>query len=330
MDTLLLTRKDVATLLTLDECIPAVEQAFKLYAEGKALPPKVMGLHTQNGCFHIKAGILELEETFFVAKINSNFRFNTIERGLPLIQGVVVVCDGDDGRLLAVMDSIELTILRTGAATAVAAKYLALPTATQLTICGCGNQGQVSLKALMQVRAIEKVYAYDIDPHKADEFVAQLSAELRLPMEAVTDLGLALRKSDICITCTSSTQAFIKPEDIMPGCFIGAVGADSHEKQELDPELLASNKLVTDITEQCREIGELHHALKKGSMAVEDVYAELGDIIAGKMPGRTSVEEIIIFDSTGMALQDVATASIVYEKAVSGTNGKKFDFGKVF
>ena len=148
METLLLTRKDVAYLLSIDECIDAVENAFRLYAEGKALPPKVLGMHTNKGGFHIKAGILDLNRNYFVSKINSNFRDNMQDHGLPLIQGVIVVCDGNNGELLALMDSIEITILRTGAATAVAAKYLALDDASVITICGCGNQGKITLKAL--------------------------------------------------------------------------------------------------------------------------------------------------------------------------------------
>jgi ornithine cyclodeaminase/alanine dehydrogenase-like protein (mu-crystallin family) len=112
----------------------------------------------------------------------------------------------------------------------------------------------------------------------------------------------------------------------MAGTFIAAVGADSEEKQELEPELLSANKLVTDLTAQCGNIGELHHALNRGLMTIADVHAELGEIISGKKPGRTSDEEIIIFDSTGTALQDVAAAAIVYEKAVRKKIGTKLDF----
>lgn len=326
MDTLLLTRQDVASLLTLDECIATVEEAFKLYAEGKTLPPKVLGIHTKKGGFHIKAGILNLDRTYFAAKINSNFQYNISEHGLSLIQGVIVVCDGENGQLLALMDSIEITILRTGAATAVAAKYLAADDAKTATICGCGNQGRISLKALMKVRPIEKVYAFDVDKSKAEKFAIELADELHISVMAVSDLGAAVRKSKTCVTCTPSKQAFLKLKDIMPGTFIAAVGADSEEKQELEPELLSANKLVTDLTEQCGNIGELHHALQKGLMTIADVHAELGEIISGKKPGRTSDEEIIIFDGTGTALQDVAAAVIVYEKAVRKNMGTKLDF----
>src|SRR5260221_5532445 len=153
--TLILNRRQVADLLTIDECIVAVEQAFKLHAEGKALPPKVLGIHTGNGCFHIKAGVLGLSRTYFVAKVNANFPGNS-PKGLPTIQGIIVVCDGTNGKLLALMDSIEITIIRTGTATAIAAKHLSLPDSRIVTICGCGNQGRISINALMNVRSLEK------------------------------------------------------------------------------------------------------------------------------------------------------------------------------
>lgn len=326
MDTLLLRRQDVASLLTLEECIIAVENAFKLYAEGKTLPPKIMGIHTPKGGFHIKAGILDIKKSYFVAKTNSNFPLNREEYGLPLIQGVIIVCNGENGQLIALMDSIEITIIRTGAATAVAAKYLAPINTTTATICGCGNQGRISLKALLKVRPIKKVYAFDIDEAQSQQFASDLSDKIEIVI--VNDLKKALRQSGICVTCTPSRQPFLRTEDIMPGTFIAAVGADSEDKQELYPELLTSSKVVVDLAEQCANIGELHHALQKKQMTAANVYAELGEIIAGQKAGRTSDEEIIIFDSTGMALQDVAAATIVYEKAMARGIGMKLNFAE--
>src|SRR5688572_30568007 len=179
-DTLLLTRKNVADLLSLEECINAVEEAFRLYAEGKVQPPKILGVHNQKGGFHIKAGLMEKQGSFFAAKMNANFPGNMKEYGLPAIQGVLIACDGQTGQLLALMDSIEITILRTGAATAVAAKYLSRPDSKTVAICGCGNQGRVSLKALMEVRSIQKVFAYDTDNIRAEKFVKDLSPELKI------------------------------------------------------------------------------------------------------------------------------------------------------
>jgi len=334
MDTLLLNRTQVATLLTIEECIAAVERAFKLRALGEVLPPGILGVHATEGGFHIKAGIMpvrtsnNLARHYFVAKTNANFPQNMKRNGLPTIQGVIVVCDAENGRLLAVMDSIEITIIRTGAATAVAANYLSRRDATIATICGCGNQGRISLNAIMKVRALETVYAYDTDPLLSKQFAKEQGEAFRISVIASDDLSNVIRESHICVTCTPSKKYFLKQNDVMPGTFIAAVGADSEDKQELEPALLASSKLVVDSLEQCAGIGELHHAIEQGGMTRDSVHAELGEIIAGKKEGRRASDEVIIFDSTGTALQDVAAAAIVYEKAIQMGMGTKINFAE--
>ena len=325
-ETLLLKQSEVAKLLSLEECINAVEEAFKLHAEGKALPPGILGVHVQDGGFHIKAGVLNLRRSYFVAKVNANFPNNRERHGLPLIQGVIVICDGENGQLLGMMDSMEITTLRTGAATAIAAKYLSRQDSKTATICGCGNQGIVSLRMLMKVRQLEKVYAYDVNKEQALKFAQELSETLKIQIEVVESLGNALNQSDICVTCTPSKRPYLRYEDLRPGTFIAAVGADSEEKQELEASVLASGKIVVDLLDQCANIGELHHALEQGMVTRNKVHAELGEIIAGRKKGRISEEEIIIFDSTGMALQDVASAAIVYEKAIHQGIGITLDF----
>lgn len=327
-DTLVITRHDVAQLLKIEECIEAVERAFRCYAEGKTQAPKILGLHVSGGGFHIKAAVMNLGRNYFVAKANANFPANMKSNGLPTIQGVIVVCDASNGRLLALMDSIEITIIRTGAATGVAAKYLARQDAKIATICGCGNQGKISLKAIMAVRTLEKVFAYDLDPMQAQKFAKELGEELNIAISPVSDLRRAVMQSDICITCTPAKQPFLNKEYIKPGAFIAAVGADSEDKQELQVELLATNKLVVDLMEQSASIGELHHALEKGIITRADVYAELGEIIAGNKVGRASEDEIIVFDSTGTALQDVAAAAIVFEKALTNGMGIKLNLAR--
>ena len=326
--TLLLTRKDVSAVLGIEDCMVAVEAAFKLHAEGKAVPPGILGIHARDGGFHIKAGLLNLKRSYFAAKLNANFPHNPQRSGLPTIQGVIVVCDAENGIPLAVMDSMEITILRTGAATGVAAKYLARTDSTVATICGCGNQGRISLRAISTVRKLESANAFDTDPERAERFAREMSEELGMKVNAVSDLGDAIRHSDICVTCTPSKQYFVNREDVPCGTFIAAVGADNEEKQELDPTLLPATKLVVDLVEQAATIGELHHALDKGLMKREQVHAELGEVIAGLKPGRTAAEEIIIFDSTGTALQDVASAAIVYERALSSDRGMRIDFAE--
>ncbi|HET8890095.1 MAG TPA: ornithine cyclodeaminase family protein [Candidatus Angelobacter sp.] len=242
---------------------------------------------------------------------------------------MILLFDADTGQVLAAMDSMEITTLRTGAATAVAAKYLARRDSRIASICGCGNQGRVQLRAIKLACPLEKAFVWDIQKDAGDRFAVTMAAELGIAVTPVDDLPAALRQSDICVTCTPAKKFFIHEKDVRPGMFIAAVGADNEDKQELDPALLApKNKVVADVVAQCATIGDLHHALTAGIATVAGVYAELGEIICGKKPGRTSAEEITIFDSTGMALQDVASAAMVYEKAVKEGKGMRIDFGR--
>jgi alanine dehydrogenase len=327
---LLLTRKDVVDLLSIDDCIAGVEQAFRLHGEGKVFSPGILGTHMKNGGFHIKTGVLEYARPYFVAKINANFPGNPKRNGLPMIQGIIAVSDAVDGRLLALIDSIQITILRTGAATAVAAKHLALADASAVTICGCGNQGRISLQTLMRVRELKAVYAFDIDESLARRLSFDFASQLNVIPVSKELLSAALKSSKIVVTCTPSKQPFIAAEDIAPGTFIAAVGADSEEKQELSPDLLVASKIVADVAQQSATIGELHHAIVEKKLTIAAVHAELGMIVAGKTAGRECEKEIIVFDSTGMALQDAAAASIVYENALARQIGTAFSFDESF
>jgi alanine dehydrogenase len=327
--TLILKRGEVASLLNLGECIEAVENAFRLDAEGRSLAPRVLETLTEDGGFHIKAaGLKVADRTYYAAKVNGNFPQNMRRWGLPTIQGTIVLCDGERGYPLALMDSTEITTLRTGAATAVAAKYLARPDSKVAIICGCGVQGRIQLKALAEVLRLEKVYACDQDDTLSDRFASEMSEELHIEIIPVKDLSSAARESDVCVTCTTSRKPVLMRDDVRAGTFVAAVGADNPLKQELDPELMAGSKVVVDILEQCAKIGDLHHAIEAGVMRKADVYAELGKIITGRNLGRTSNREIIIFDSTGTALQDVAAASIVYERALGAGIGVRVDLAE--
>lgn len=306
---LFLSRADVASLLTIDDCIAAVEGAFRALGEGRVGAPAVASVHADGGAFHIKAAIANGR---FAAKMNGNF-FHAV----PRIKGVVVLCDATDGTPLAVMDSIEITILRTGAATAVAAKYLAREDAKTALICGCGLQGRIQARALRRVRNIGKLYAMDSSAEAAEKFARELGEECDV------EIVSRPRDADVVITCTPSKTAFLS--EVAEGTFVAAVGADSDEKQELAPGLMKRSKVVADIIDQCAAIGDLHHAIKAGVMSREDVHAELGEVVARRKTGRTSDDETIIFDSTGMALQDVAAASIVYDRARAAGRGQTLE-----
>ncbi|HEY1401282.1 MAG TPA: ornithine cyclodeaminase family protein [Terriglobales bacterium] len=323
---LLLTPREIAGLLTIDDCIVAVEQAFRLFGEGAAIPPAVLSMHVPSGGFHVKTGVLDLGRKYFAAKVNGNFPENAARFSLPTIQGVIVLCDAERGSTLAVMDSREITSLRTAAATAVAAKHLARKDSRTVTICGCGNQGRVQAIAISRIYKLNTLFVYDKNAEQAQRLAQQLNADLGIPVTPVSDLAAAVRRSDICVTCTTSRHSLLGPDDVSPGTFVAAVGADNPEKQELDPALMAKSKIVADIVEQCAVMGDLHHAIAAGVVTRADVHAELGEIVAGKKPGRESNEEITIFDSTGMALQDVATAAFLYEKAQREGSGVRLNF----
>ncbi|HMA30126.1 MAG TPA: ornithine cyclodeaminase family protein [Thermoanaerobaculia bacterium] len=323
--TLVLTRADVESLLDLDSCFAAVEEAFRQHGAGEVPAPGALGLRTAGGGFHVKAGILGGSRPLFAAKVNGNFQGNDA-RGLPRIQGVVVLADAEAGSPLAVMDSSAITRLRTAAATAVAAKHLARPDSKTIMICGCGVQGRAQLRALARVLAVEAVFCFDEERERALRFTQDLAPEVGFPIVAADDLRSAARASDVVVTCTPSKNPILFFGFLRPGAFLAAIGADSEEKQEVDSSLMASSTIVTDVTDQCAAFGDLHHALASGLVARGDVHGELGEIVAGRKPGRSSGKEIIVFDSTGMALQDAAAAAVVLERARATGRGIEVDF----
>jgi alanine dehydrogenase len=320
--TLLLSGSDVERLLTPDGCMAAVEQAFRLHALGEVPPPGILASHAGEGSFHIKAALLTAGRAYFAAKLNANFPGNGARNGLPTIQGVVILCDAANGAPLAVMDSIAITALRTAAATAVAAKYLARERCDAVLICGCGAQAPAQLRALLRVRTPQRIYAYDQDGARSAAFARQSA----FAVTAVPRFEDAAAASDIIITCTTSRRYFLRREVVRPGTFIAAVGADSEDKQEIDPRLLAEAVVVTDLTEQACAIGDLHHAIAAGLTSRDAVHAELGEVVAGRRAGRTSDAQIIVFDSTGTGLQDVAAAAAAYRRALEEQTARRIVF----
>jgi alanine dehydrogenase len=323
---LLLSRTEVDQLLAMAEYINVIEKMFRQLGEGKLPAPGILGIKSERGGLHIKAVLLPGERDYIVAKLNTNFPRNRAEHDLPTIQGLIMLYDGANGRPLAVLDSIDITIKRTAAASAVAAKYLARPGSSVATICGCGQQAAAQLRALCAVLPLEKIYAFDRDPAAADNFVSTLATEFGAGLERARSLPSALRQSDVCVSCTTATEFFVRGEDVAAGSFIAAVGADDSHKQEIDPALMASGKVVADNLDQSSTIGDTHHAIAAGLMRKENVYAELSEIVAGGKPGRTSDDEIIVFDSTGIALEDAVAAMAVYEKALMQHTVTHFDF----
>ncbi|MGQ0584954.1 MAG: ornithine cyclodeaminase family protein [Reyranella sp.] len=323
---LILSRTDIAALMNYGDYVDAVEAAFRAATAGLAVAPPASALHVLAGSFHAKGAALLGDEAKVAIKINGNFPGNPAANGLPTVQGVIYLADGTNGRPLAVMDSIEVTIQRTGAATTLAARHLARTDSRVATICGAGVQGRIQLKAIAAAAKLERVHVWDADAAKAIAFAREMSAELGLDMEATANLG-PVRQSDIVVASSSARRAFLTPDLVRPGTFIAAVGADNSDKSEIDPGLYARSLVVVDSLEQCAESGDLHHALVAGAVAFDHVHATLGEIIAGTRPGRTDDEAITLFDSTGMGLQDVAAAIAIYRRALAAGVGTRLSIG---
>lgn len=317
--TLILQRSAIVALMSFVDYVDACDEAFRAHALGAIVRPALMHLTTRRGEFHIKGGGLRTQadgKTLVAVKVNGGF-FENPSLGMPAIQGSIVLCDGDTGYPLAYMDSGEITVNRTGATTAIAAKALARPDSHVVTICGCGRQGRIQLIGVAHALPITKAFVFDANRLAADKFAHSMATELCIDVEVSTELSAATLQSDVIVTCTPSRSPFLMANHVRPGTFIAAVGADSPDKQELDPQLLARSTVVVDILEQCAAVGELHHALRAGLMTIGAVHAQLGEVLIEPALFNRDPQAITVFDTTGTALQDTAAAVAVYQRALS-------------
>lgn len=302
--------------------LDAAEISMRMLLEGRCIAPGYLHADSSHGEFHIKTGGLALDEgQYFGAKLNGGFFQNRIQNNLPNILGIIYLCDSKTGEPLVMMESTEITGQRTAAASAIAAKSLARENSSTMTIIGSGNQARTHATLFKQIFPLQKINIWSRSGQSAQALARELSASLNIETVATEELSASVQDSDICITCTSAREILLHEQDLAPGLFIAAVGTDSPGKQELEPQILAKNKLVTDITQQCVAVGETQHAIKAGLLLEKDIYSEIGEIICKNKPGREDDKEIIIYDSTGTALQDVAAASLVYRKAQEQAKG---------
>ncbi|MCC6028353.1 MAG: alanine dehydrogenase [Archaeoglobus sp.] len=317
METIVLTRKDVESIISMKEAINAVEEAFRLYATSKAIMPPKVYLTLEDGDFRAMPSYLMGYAG--VKWVNSHPK--NPEKGLPTVMAVFILNDPKNGFPLAIMDATFLTSLRTGAAGGVAAKHLARENSKVFGFIGCGKQAIFQLLAIKEIFDIELVKAYDIS-EKAElafkEFCKKEGVDCR-----ITNAKDAC-DCDVLITTTPSTSPVVKKDWIKEGTHINAIGADAPGKQELEIEILKKSKIVVDDLEQALHGGEVNVAHSLGIIRRENIYATLGEIVAGIKKGREG-NEITIFDSTGLAIQDLAVAKIVYEKAVKKDLGMKIE-----
>jgi len=319
--TLVLSRSDLAALMRPRDYLEAVADGFRALMEGRAVMPAPLHLHAASGAFHAKAALYQAGRSFAALKFNGNFPGNSTEHGLPTIQGALLLCDASDGALLAILDSIEVTLRRTAAASALAARLLARDQSPALLICGAGEQGRAHAEALNAVLPLQRTLIWDADRAKASRLAARLRSELGVDAREAPELDNAAPESDVIVTCTTAATPFLHPAHVRGGAFIAAIGADSPAKNEIAPALIAASKVVTDSTAQCAAMGDLRAALDAGVTSLDRVHGELGQVLTALQPGRVNDEEIIVFDSTGIGVQDAAVAALAFERAVAAERG---------
>jgi len=313
---LLLSRAEVEGLISMREAIEAVEGAFRAKGIGKAqMPPKsYVYFDRYKGDFRVMPAYLEEKGAAGVKIVNAH-PLNPKEHGLPTVMAVIVLLDPKTGAPLAIMDGTWITNIRTGAGGAVAAKYLARKDSRIFAMVGAGVQARTQLVALKEVLDIEEVRVNDLSAENARQYAKEMGEQLGVTIKAVADTGRAVEGADVVVTTTPARKPILMNDWVSEGMHINAIGADAPGKQELDPQILTRAKIVVDDVEQAIHGGEINVPLSEGAIARGDIYADLGEVVTGKKLGRASREEITIFDSTGLAVQDIATDWVVYQKA---------------
>ena len=326
--TLLLNRQDVTRLLAMNDAIEAVEHAFRELASGHVTMPQRTvirvvdhkGIHLAMPAY-IGAGVNALG-----VKVVTVYPDNPA-RGLPTTIGLLLLNDPQTGAPLAVMDAGYLTAVRTGAVSGVATKYLARPDARRVGLFGAGVQAATQLAAVQAVRKMESVNVFDTNAERAKTFAAEMRVKLGVPVTPVAEPRQAVRGQDIVILASSATSPVFDGGWLEPGQHINAVGSHTPGARELDTAAVVRSKVVADLPEACLvEAGDLIIPIQEGAITRDHIVAGLGDVVAGLKPGRRGAEDITLFKSVGLALQDASTASVVYTRAVAAGVGTQFTF----
>jgi len=312
---LVLSRREVEELLTMREALEAVERGFKLEGEGRVImPPKLyLTLPEYHGDFRAMPAYVDGSAGLKWVSVYPN----NIEQNLPTVMATIILSDPSTGCSLAIMDGTYITSMRTGAAGGVAVKYLARKDSSVIGLVGAGVQAKTQLLAIAEVLpSVEEVKVFD----KRKEMGTKLNINIR-PVETIEEA----MEADIVITTTPSRKPVVKNQHINPGTHINAIGADAEGKQELEASLIRGAKVIVDDIRQASHSGEINVPLSEGLIRVEDIYGTLGEIVADIKKGRENDEEITIFDSTGLAIQDILCAKLVYQKALEKGASRYFD-----
>lgn len=315
---LILSDSDVAKLLSMQDGIHAIESAFRDYAQDSAilLPRISQNLPGTSGAFRIMAAVLPRSGWFGLKTLTGY----PGQRQPGETYFALLLFEMKTGALRSVIAGNHLTAVRTGAATGVAAKYLARENAKVLGIIGAGVQARQQVAAIVAVRPVTLVKVFDIDAPKAFAFAEWIQTTFSIEARAVGEPRQIAQGSDMVVTVTTAREPVLYREWLEPGTHLSGVGANTPAKCELDAACFRGSKLVVDFPKQVlEEGGDLRAALSSGAITQDDIYAALDEIVTGKKPGRQDPQELTVFKSVGVAIEDIATAALVYERAV--TNG---------
>ncbi|MBY3002105.1 ornithine cyclodeaminase family protein [Rhizobium leguminosarum] len=328
MKTLLLTKNDVGRLIGMTEVIGAVEEAYKAFSSDQVEQPDYIGIHlpSRRGEIDFKLGYYKVAEIISMKAHSGGFTNNPVEHGVPNSMGTVLLFDARSCALICIMDGSLITGLRTGAAGAVSVKALARKNARTIASIGTGNQARMQIRAINEILKVEEIHAWDRTHETSSKYKADIEREFGIPVTVASSKKEAVERADILITTTRGKGPLVEAEWVKPGTHIVAIGTDQRGKQELDPELFRNAKIFVDSLSQCTEKGETWHPLNKSIITKDDIHGEIGEVLLGRKPGRESDNEITIFDSTGMAIQDNTTANKIYQNAIANNVGAFFEF----
>ncbi|MFX0172248.1 MAG: ornithine cyclodeaminase family protein [Candidatus Hodarchaeota archaeon] len=314
---LLLSRVDVKSVLNMKETIKAIETAFKELSEGTAILPQRIVIPTKGGISLYMPAFLPQTGSMTV-KVVTVFERNPEKFGFPVILGKVLLQDNETGDVVSIMDESYLTAMRTGAVSGCAIDHLAKKGAKSVGLFGTGVQGETQLWAACEVRpSIDTCKVYDIRKDVAEEFARKIRKKLRISgIKVIETPEETVKGSDIILTATTSSNPVFQGEWLEPGVHISAIGSYTPSTRELDTETIKKSKVVCDQVSACLdEAGDIIIPINEGAITKKHIYAELGEIISGKKVGRENESEITLFKSVGLAIQDAATAKLVYDKA---------------
>ena len=314
MKTLILSNKEIKKLITIKESLPLVRKAFiKKINKKTQMPPKsYLTFDKYNGDIRTMPSYIEGEKIAVIKVVNSHG--NNSKKNLPTVIGTIILIDVRTGFPLSIMDGNIITSLRTSAASAIATKHLAKKNAKTLGLVGAGIQAESQIEALTENMKIEKISIYDIDHNKVRKFIEIMRKKSEIDMQ-FNSLEDTVKNNDILVTTTPVRKPIVKDRWIKDGTHINAIGADGPGKQELESSILKRSKIIIDDYEQAIHGGEVNVPLKRNIIKISDIHGEIGEIITKKKSGRTNSNEITIFDSTGLAIQDAALAAEIYKRA---------------